>query len=152
MDIQNNLGKVYCGDALRLLRTMPVHSVHHILTDAMFGISRHCKYEWGLDPAMGDPYRHWLYHKPIYEECRRVLRPEGVLAWEQGAKFHAYFQAWFGDHRIWMAEEHPGRSRRLRRPPSAFQGSTPEFGSDVGIPLYSYRQTHRYNPRPENNH
>jgi DNA modification methylase len=29
------------------------------------------------------------------------LRPGGVLAWGQGAKFVSYFPRWFGNHRVW---------------------------------------------------
>jgi hypothetical protein len=101
MHINNYLDKVYCGNALALLRTMPGKSVDSVISDAMYGVSKHCRYEWGLDPAMGDPVRHWTYHEPIYQECRRVLRPGGVLAWAQGTKFYPYFLDWFGGHRIW---------------------------------------------------
>jgi DNA modification methylase len=67
----------------------------------MYGTARCCRYDWGLDPARGDPEKHWRFHRPIYRECLRVLRPGGVLAWGQGVKFHAYFAEWFGGHRAW---------------------------------------------------
>ena len=95
------LNRVFCGDALRLLRDMPSASVDAVITDAMYGTSKDCRYEWGIDPARGDSARHWAYHKPIYEECLRVLRPGGALAWAQGAKFYEHFQSWFGGRRVW---------------------------------------------------
>jgi site-specific DNA-methyltransferase (adenine-specific) len=99
--IDRYLGKVFCCDALDLLRTMPVESVNAVIADAMYGTSKNFRYEWGLDPAKGDPLKHWQYHEPIYQECLRVLRPGGVLAWGQGAKFCQHFPGWFGDHRLW---------------------------------------------------
>jgi DNA modification methylase len=101
MEIENYLNKVYCGDALDLLKPMAGESVHAVISDAMYGVSKHCRYEWGLDPAMGDPVKHWAYHEPIYQECLRVLRPGGVLAWAQGAQFACHFPDWFGGYRLW---------------------------------------------------
>lgn len=95
------LNKVFHGDALQLLRVVPTSSVDAVITDPMYGTSKKFFYEWGIDPARGDPVKHWLYHQPIYEECRRVLKPGGVLAWAQGAKFCEQFHSWFGDHRLW---------------------------------------------------
>src|SRR5262249_28716602 len=75
--------------------------VDALVTDAMYGTSKTCLYDWGPDPAQGNPTLHWLYHRPIYEECRRVLKPGGVLAWAQCVTFEAHFSEWFGLHRIW---------------------------------------------------
>lgn len=95
------INKVFNGDALDLLRVMPTASVDDVIADAMYGTSKNCLYDWGLDPAKGDPAKHWAYHQPIYEECRRVLKPGGVLAWAQDIRFNAHFSTWFGLHRIW---------------------------------------------------
>lgn len=94
------LGKVFNADALDLLRTMPVESVDAVIADAMYGVSKNCRYDWGHDPAQGDTVKHWQYHQPIYQECLRVLKPGGVLAWAQGAKFCQHFHHWFGGHRL----------------------------------------------------
>lgn len=99
--ISSYLGKVFCGHALDLLRSMPGESVNAVITDTMYGTAKDFHYDWGPDPADGDPERHWQYHEPIYQECLRVLRPGGVLAWAQGAKFCQHFRRWFGDHRLW---------------------------------------------------
>jgi site-specific DNA-methyltransferase (adenine-specific) len=100
--IDRYLGKVYQAHALDLLRTMPVESVDACLADPMYGVrSLYSVYDWGADPAQNDPEKHWQYHKPIYEECRRVLKPGGILAWSAGIKFYDYFPAWFGGHRVW---------------------------------------------------
>ena len=93
--------KVYHEDALKLLHALPSASIDAVITDAMYGTSKNCQYEWGLDPARGDPDKHWQYHQPIYRECLRVLKPGGILAWAQGAKFCHHFRRWFGDHRLW---------------------------------------------------
>jgi DNA modification methylase len=95
------INKVFNGDALALLRVIPTASVDAVITDAMYGTAKNCVYEWGPDPAQGSPILHWLYHRPIYEECRRVLKPGGALAWAQGGKFFRSFPAWFAGHRLW---------------------------------------------------
>jgi hypothetical protein len=95
------INKVFNGDALNLLRVIPTASVDAVVSDPMYGTSKNCVYEWGPDPAQGNPALHWLYHRPIYEECRRILKPGGVLAWAQDIRFNAHFSTWFGPHRIW---------------------------------------------------
>lgn len=96
------LGKVFYGDSLRLLQGMPGGVVDAVITDGMYGVrSAHAVYDWGADPSKGCPRKHWDYHKPIYEECLRVLKPSGVLAWAVGVKHYEHFPEWFGDHRLW---------------------------------------------------
>lgn len=95
------INKVLESDALDLLQKFPSGSVHNVISDAMFGTSKACQYDWGVDPARGNPERHWEYHQPIYEECLRVLRPGGVLAWCQGWNFLSHFDDWFGGYRAW---------------------------------------------------
>jgi DNA modification methylase len=95
------LKEVFWGDARKLLRALPTASIDACIADPMYGTSKNCMYEWGVDPAKGDPTLHWEYHEPIYHECLRVLKPGGVLAWAQGAKFCDHFQDWFGGHRLW---------------------------------------------------
>jgi DNA modification methylase len=99
--IQHFLNTVFHEDALAFLRLIPTASIDNVISDAMYGTAKNCRYDWGLDPAKGDPIKHWQYHHPIYEECRRVLKPGGVLAWGQGFKFIPHFGGWFGRHRIW---------------------------------------------------
>ena len=86
------INKVFNGDALDLLRVMPTASVDDVIADAMYGTSKNCLYDWGLDPAKGDPAKHRAYHQPIYEECRRVLKPGGVLAWAQDIRLMRTFR------------------------------------------------------------
>jgi hypothetical protein len=99
--MESFLNKVFHADARKLLAALPTASVHAVITDAMFGTAKNCRYEWGPDPAKGNPVKHWQYHEPIYKECRRVLKPGGVLAWCQGMKFTQHFDGWFGPHKIW---------------------------------------------------
>jgi site-specific DNA-methyltransferase (adenine-specific) len=99
------LDKVFCCDALDLLARLPSGSVASILADPMYGVapdpSPRAAYDWGPDHCRGDPEQWWAYHRPIYEQCRRVLRPVGTLAWAMGCKFRGNFRDWFGGHRIW---------------------------------------------------
>jgi DNA modification methylase len=105
------INKVFCGDALDLLRVIPTESIDAVITDAMYGTAKDCRYNWGLDPAGGDPVKHWQYHAPIYAACLRILKPGGVLAWGQGIKFAGHFPAWFGTHALWPLAR---RGRRCR--------------------------------------
>lgn len=95
------INKIFHGDARNLLAALPDASIDAVVTDAMYGTSKKCQYDWGVDPAKGCPTKHWRYHEPIYRECLRVLKPQGVLAWGQGGKFVRYFHQWFCGHRIW---------------------------------------------------
>ena len=99
--IENFINKVYCNDARLLLQKLPTASIDAVITDAMYGTAKDFRYDWGVDPARGNPEKHWHYHEPLYRECLRVLKPEGVLAWGQGGKFVPHFRRWFGDHRVW---------------------------------------------------
>jgi DNA modification methylase len=99
------VNKVFCGDSIRLLSQMPSECIDCVLADSMYGVSKNpgksFTYDWGVDPSYGDPVRYWEYHRPIYKECLRVLKPGGTLAWAMGWKFHDHFDEWFGGHRIW---------------------------------------------------
>src|SRR5689334_5898501 len=103
--MERYLNKVFHADARQLLPLIPDLSIDCTLADPMYGISKNPKqfatYDWGPDPAGGDPEKWWDYHRPIYENCRRVLKPNGVLAWAMGCKFHDHFSEWFGGHRLW---------------------------------------------------
>src|SRR5689334_10641926 len=98
--MERYLNRVFYGDARRLLRALPTFATDAVIADPMYG-TRAVQYDWGADPGGGDPVKHWAYHEPIYRECLRVLRPGGVLAWAQGAKFYRHFASWFGGHRVW---------------------------------------------------
>jgi site-specific DNA-methyltransferase (adenine-specific) len=92
---------------------LPDCSVDAVITDAMYGTSKTCRYDWGPDPGQGDPLQHWQYHQPPYQECLRVVKDGGILAWGQGVKFTCHnpisepdqitdhYQSWFGPHRKW---------------------------------------------------
>jgi hypothetical protein len=95
------LNTVFLADALEALLAMPTACVDVVMPDAMFGTAKYFRYHWGVDPARGDPRKHWAFHAPILQECRRVLKPGGILAWCQGFKFLPYFDNWFGPHRVW---------------------------------------------------
>lgn len=99
--LQHFTNKVFNGDARRLLAALPTDSIDAVITDPMYGTAKNFKYEWGIDPGRSSPEKHWHHHEPMYRECLRVLKPGGVLAWAQGAKFCPHFRTWFGGHRLW---------------------------------------------------
>jgi len=77
--IETFINKVYHGDARNLLRALPSASIDAVITDAMYGTAKNCQYEWGLDPARGDPQqalavpRTNLPRMPPGLEARRSL-------------------------------------------------------------------------------
>ena len=61
---ETDLGKLYCGDCLEVMRTLPGNSVKSMITDPPYGLS-----------FMG---KKWDYDVPsieIWRECLRVLKP-----------------------------------------------------------------------------
>jgi site-specific DNA-methyltransferase (adenine-specific) len=112
------VNKVFEGEAINLLRRLPIKSIDHIITDPMYmvakGKRKSCIYEWGPEPGSGEAEEYWAYHQAIYQECLRVLKPGGTIAWATGAKHKPYFAQWFGGHRIW------GFSRYFYRGLNAF--------------------------------
>ena len=99
------LNNVWNCHALNLLRRLPSGSIDAVIADPMYGVaskpSKNNTYDWGTEPFQGDPHLWWEYHRPIYEECLRVLKPNGKLAWAMGCKFRQHFRGWFGGYRIW---------------------------------------------------
>ena len=53
------INKVFNADARKLLSALPTASVDAVISDPMYGTSKKCQYDWGLDPAKGDPAKHW---------------------------------------------------------------------------------------------
>jgi len=104
--LSDYLNKVFHCDAMTLLKRLPAESIDAVISDWMYGTSqsRACLYDWGCDPAKGNAKKHWQYHQPLYEQCRRVVKPNGIIGIAQGAKFayDGYFDTWFGGHRIWL--------------------------------------------------
>jgi L-rhamnose mutarotase len=49
--------------------------------------SKSCIYEWGAEPDFGTAEEYWAYHQSIYEECLRILKSGGGLAWAVCFKF-----------------------------------------------------------------
>ena len=112
------VNNVFNCDAFALLQALPSTSIDAVIADPMYMVAskkgKNCTYDWGIEPGQGDAEGFWRYHRKIYEECRRVLKPGGSLAWAMGAKFKPHFPGWFGGHRIW------GFSRFFLRGVNAF--------------------------------
>jgi DNA modification methylase len=99
------VNRVFHCNAIKLLRALPTESIDSVVTDPMYMVAKNkgknCTYEWGVEPGQGDAEEFWRYHERFYDECLRVLKPGGTLAWAMGCKFRDHFPAWFGDYRVW---------------------------------------------------
>jgi site-specific DNA-methyltransferase (adenine-specific) len=107
------LNRVFWCNAIDLLRRLPDCSIDLCVSDTMYGTGRDFLYDWGVDPARGDPAKHWAFHEPLYRECLRVLKPGGILAWAQGIKFSDFFDNWFGPHGVWTPVRIGGKSKTV---------------------------------------
>ena len=99
------VNKVCHCDAIQLLKALPTESIDAVIADPMYMVAvnkeKNCNYDWGIEPGTGKAHEFWDYHHRIYEECRRVLKPGGSLAWAMGCKFYEHFPQWFGGYRVW---------------------------------------------------
>lgn len=79
---QNNLGRIYLGDSLALLRDIENETVDLIMTSPPFGLVR--KKEYGnVDSKV---YIEWF--KPFAKEFRRILRNSGSLVIDIGGAWN----------------------------------------------------------------
>ena len=102
--LMNLTNRVYCTDALTMCSKMPDRFVNGVITDAMYMVASQkaaTTYGWGVEPGKGTAEEYWEFHGPIYNECRRVLKPGGILAWGVASKHYKHFAKWFGGNMDW---------------------------------------------------
>ncbi len=72
-------GRLYCGDWIEMMRTLPDNSVDSVITDPPAGIFFMGK-KWDSDKGGRDKWVAWLTEG--MKECLRVLKPGGMaLVW-----------------------------------------------------------------------
>lgn len=88
-DLRTALDRVYCADALDLLRALPDASVDAIITDPPYGLA--ARGAFGIDRSMGGIYQkrgkfravfeEWDHDIPLawMSEAGRVVRPGGAV-------------------------------------------------------------------------
>lgn len=80
------VNKILCGDALDVLRTLPDACVHCVVTSPPYWGLR--DYGWagqlGLEPTFGE---YLVKLTAIFEQVRRVLRPDGTLWLNMGDSY-----------------------------------------------------------------
>ena len=70
--------KIYCGDAMKMLRRFPAESVNCIVTSPPY----YCLRDYGMRGQIGLEQSPELYIKRlayIFKECRRVLKKDGIM-------------------------------------------------------------------------
>ena len=75
---KTDIGKIYCGDSLELLKKQKDNTVDLIMTSPPFGLVR--KKEYGNVDA--NDYLDWF--KPFAKEFHRILKDNGSLVIEIG--------------------------------------------------------------------
>jgi len=84
--------KLYLGDCLDVLKTLPENSVDSIVTDPPAGISFMSK-GWDSDKGGRDNWIEWMSN--IAKECLRVLKPGGhAFVWALPRTTHWTATAW----------------------------------------------------------
>lgn len=84
--------RMYCGDALKVLKALPSNSVHAVVTDPPAGISFMNK-SWDHDKGGRDAWIAWM--TSVATECLRVLKPGGhALVWALPRTSHWTATAW----------------------------------------------------------
>ncbi len=81
------------GDCLDVMRSMETGSVDAVVTDPPFGIGFDYS---GKREVASNPADYWAWLSPVYAECRRVVRPGGLLAFWQAQLNFRHFWDWFG--------------------------------------------------------
>ena len=72
------LDKIYCGDAVAVLRSMPADSVNCIVTSPPYYVLR----DYGVRGQIGleqSPEEYVDKLMEVFAECHRVLRSDGTL-------------------------------------------------------------------------
>ena len=149
------VNRVFHSDAHSILRALPDNSVDAIISDWMYGTAKSYAYSWGKEPSGGNAVLHWNYHREIYEESLRVLKPSGSLAIGQGAKHVEHFRTWFGEHRIWtltrfsqgclVAVGNVWVLQTKDRKPIAF----PDSNSIISFSSAEYKFSKKFHPCPK---
>ena len=83
-----------------LLQTMPSGTVHSVISDAMYGVNKHCRYAWGVDPARGDPEKHWQYMSR-YTGNACGFSSRAASSPRRRGQVRLPLPDWFGGYRIW---------------------------------------------------
>ncbi len=74
-----NLGRLYCGDWIEVMKILPDNSVDSVITDPPGGIN-FMNMKWDSDKGGRDKWIAWLTEG--MKECLRVLKPGGMaLVW-----------------------------------------------------------------------
>jgi len=69
-------GRMYCGDVLEVLKTIPPNSVHLAITSPPYNVGKN--YDNHNDKMDYNKYLDWLYE--VWKETRRILVPGGRFA------------------------------------------------------------------------
>lgn len=84
------INQILTGDCAEILKTFPSNSFDAVVTDPPFGIG--FVYH-GNEEVADNPTDYWVFLKPIYEECMRVLKPGGFLAiWQAQLNFKHFWE------------------------------------------------------------
>jgi DNA modification methylase len=103
------LNKIYCGDALEVLRQMPSESVNCIVTSPPY----YCLRDYGVLGQIGienSPEKYIESLVAVFMECHRVLRKDGTLWLNIGDSYAGSGRGWVGINGLYSRNIQPKAS------------------------------------------
>jgi hypothetical protein len=93
--------RVVCADCREVLPGLADDTFDAAVTDPVFGLG--VRYGGRREEA-DNPADYWRFFGPVYRELLRVVKPGGLVAVWQTAKWLPYFGQWYGrDFRVFVA-------------------------------------------------
>ena len=117
------MNKIFCGNALDILKTLPPESVNMCVTSPPYYGLR----DYGVEAQIGNeqtPYEYIQNLLLVFEEVKRVLKPDGTL-WVNIADSYAGSGrgAWNNPPKDWKAKNlNPVNSKSLFAMPKLWHG------------------------------
>ena len=103
------INKIYCGDSLDILRTLPAESVDCVVTSPPY----YCLRDYGIEGQIGLEKSPEVYIKrltAVFEECRRVLTADGTMWVVIGDSYAGSGRGWGGKNDLYSRKIQPAAS------------------------------------------
>jgi site-specific DNA-methyltransferase (adenine-specific) len=154
------LNKIYCGDALKMLRTFASDSVNCVVTSPPY----YCLRDYGMSEQIGleqSPEEFIKNLVDVFMECRRVLKKDGTMWVVIGDSYAGSGRGWGGKNDLYSRNIQPKASlaTEFSKPKKLYNYKNKDL---IGIPwalAFALRDAgwylrqdiiwHKPNPMPE---